>query len=398
MSVAATLAVRPKRHFPFTARHPWVHLASLVDAPSDLPCGAVVDLTTHDGHWIARGLYHPASRLRVRLYSWDREQQLDDDFFRNRIDQALARRRPLELAGSDQACRLVYSEADGLSGLIVDRYADTLVVQITSGVMETVLDPILQHLQSTLQPRAVVLRTDPKLQDAEQFTRASGVVFGTLDDDQPVIYQQNGLQLEVDLLTGQKTGTYLDQRDNHAAAARYAQGGTVLDMCCHTGGFGLLAAARGATHVLGVDSSDNALLAARRNADRNGLTNLDFQSGDCFDTLAAMAKEGRKFDTVVVDPPRLASSRKHLDAASRAYYRLNRSAIDLIPDGGTLVTCSCSGRLSRTDFLNILVDVARRAGRDITVMENRGAAPDHPMRISCPESDYLKCLICEISS
>lgn len=397
LSVAATLTVRPKRHFPFVARHPWVHRASLLDTPAELPRGAVVDLTSHDGQWIARGLYNPDSHLRLRLYSWDRQQSLDSDFFCSRIDQALARRRHLQLDSPDQACRLVYSEADGLSGLIVDRYADTLVVQLTAAALEPFLDALVGHLQQTIAPRAIVLRIDPKLQSSERFARSSGLIAGTLADDATILYRQHELQLEVDLLHGQKTGSYLDQRDNHAAAARYLSGRTVLDMCCHSGGFGLLAAARGAEHVLGIDGSETALAAARRNAERNQLTAIEFAAGDCFDTLAEMARAGRRFDAVILDPPRLASSRKHLDAATRAYYRLNRSAVDLVADGGILVTCSCSGRLSRSDFLNVLVDVGRRAGCDLTVMENRGAAPDHPMRVSCPESDYLKCLICEVS-
>ncbi|XZE55118.1 class I SAM-dependent rRNA methyltransferase [Planctomycetaceae bacterium SH139] len=396
MTSAATLAVKPSRQFPFLARHPWVHAASLIDIDPGLPRGAVVDLTTHDGHWIGRGLYNPNSGLRVRLYSWNRDLELDAEFFRRRIEEAIQRRACLGLGGADQAVRLVYSEADGLSGLIVDRYANTLVIQLTAAAIEEFLPPLVQYLQETLQPRAIVLRTDPKLQAAENFSLESSVIYGALDPEHPVAFRQNELHFEVDLVRGQKTGAYLDQRDNHAAAARYLTGRTVLDMCCHTGGFGLVAAARGAAEVLGVDSSQQALAAARRNADRNQLSNLQFETGDCFDTLAEMAKSRRKFGAVVVDPPRLAGSRAKVESALRAYYRLNRSAIDLLEPGGILVTCSCSGRVTRGDFLNTLVDVGRRGRRDITVLENRGAAPDHPMRVSCPESDYLKCLICEV--
>ena len=255
---------------------------------------------------------------------------------------------------------------------------------------------MLDHLASLFSPRAIVLRTDPKLQSSENYQRTSGLIHGTLEESAPIIYHQNNLQLEVDLVHGQKTGAYLDQRENHAAAAKYAADQNVLDVCCHTGGFGLLAAAQGARSVLGIDSSQNALAAAQRNADRNQLTNITFEAGDCFDTLTAMAKEGRTFGMVILDPPRMASTKKHIESALRAYYRLNRSAIDLLTPGGILVTCSCSGRVSRADFLNNLVDVGRRSSRDITVLENRSASIDHPMRVSCPESDYLKCLICEV--
>jgi 23S rRNA (cytosine1962-C5)-methyltransferase len=368
----------------------------LVDVQTDLPCGQVVDLTTHDGQWIARGLYNPASALRLRLYTWDRNQDLTVDFFKDRIDQAIHRRKMLGLTSDGTAYRLFYSEADGISGLIVDRYADTLSVQVTAAAIEPFLDPLIDHLMQSCDASAVVLRSDPKLQNAENFQAASGLIRGQLAADEPVTYSQNGLSLEVDLLLGQKTGAYLDQRENHAAAARLAVGRSVLDVCCHTGGFGLVAAAQGAESVLGIDGSQNALAAAERNAQRNGLTNIRFETGDCFDSLAAYAKDGKKYGMVILDPPRMANTKKHLESAMRAYYRLNRSAVDLLEPGGILVTCSCSGRVTRSDFLNNLVDVGRRASRDIIVLENRGASIDHPMRVSCPESDYLKCLICEV--
>lgn len=396
MVALPTVAVKPSRHFPFLSRHPWVHVSSLIDGQPQMSRGSVVDLVMHDGTWIARGLYNPDSKLRVRLYSWDPQQTLDGTFFANRISEAIQRRTTCGLDGPRQAVRLVYSEADGISGIIVDRYADALVVQLTSSAMEPYIDAVLDRLEESVRPRAIILRTDPKLQSAEGFQREGGVVRGSLADGESICYDQNGLSWTVDLLHGQKTGAYLDQRDNHAAAARYVVGRELLDMCCHTGGFGLVAAARGAGQVLGIDGSQQALDTARQNAERNGLTNITFSSGDCFDTLAAMATEGRKFGAVVVDPPRLAGTRKSVGSALRAYFRLNRSAVDLLDPGGILVTCSCSGRVSRADFLNTLVDVGRRAGRDITVLESRGAAPDHPMRISCPETDYLKCLICEV--
>ena len=397
MNVVATLAVRPSRQFPFLARHPWVHQGSLIENTADLPCGAVVDITTHDGHWIARGLYNPNSQLRVRLYSWDQQQELNDAFVRRRLDEAIQRRTLCGAIGDNEAYRLVYSEADGLSGLIIDRYAKAMVIQLTAAVMETWLDTIRDYLVEQFAPDAIILRMDPKLKDVERIQHENGIIHGGLPELGSLVYRQNDLMLEVDLLQGQKTGSYLDQRDNHVAAARYLSGRSVLDMCCHTGGFGLVAAARGARSVLGIDGSESVLETARHNSDRNQLSNITFESGDCFDTLAEMVKEGRRFDAVILDPPRLASSRKHIESATRAYYRLNRSALDLIENGGILVTCSCSGRVSRSDFLNVLVDAGRRARRDLTVLENRTAPADHPMRISCPESDYLKCLICQVT-
>jgi len=212
----------------------------------------------------------------------------------------------------------------------------------------------------------------------------------------PVCYRQNGLQLSSDLRSGQKTGGYLDQRFNHVAVARYLAGRRVLDVCCYRGGFGLVAAKAGAASVLGIDSSEPALVAAREAAQRNGIERVEFSNGDCFDELKALAEQGERFDAVILDPPRFAGSRHQIDSALRAYGRLNALAIDLLPSGGILATCSCSGRVSRSEFLNMLADVGRRRRRDLIVMESRGPAPDHPVAISCPESDYLKCVIAQV--
>lgn len=357
--------------------------------------GQVVNVTTSSGQWLARGLVNPRSRLRVRLYSWDSDQPLDVDWFRRRIDAALRRRR---LAGpllSDSASRLVFSESDGISGLIVDSYAGYLSVQLTAGALSPLLDSLLDHLQARLAPRAILLRVDEKTAAHEGLEPIGQWVRGEQPDG-PVLFRQHELTLSVDLAGGQKTGTYLDQQTNHLAAARYLGGRRVLDVCCYVGGFGLTAAAGGATEVIGVDSSERALAVAEQNAARNGLRNIQFFRADCFDFLRQAAAEGRRFDAVVLDPPRFAGSRHQLDAALRAYHKLNASALELLDEGGILVTNSCSGRVTRSDFLNMLCDVARRQRRSITVLESRGAAPDHPISVSCPETDYLKCMICEV--
>ncbi|WP_153559270.1 class I SAM-dependent rRNA methyltransferase [Roseimaritima sediminicola] len=426
MSNLPSVAVKPSRHFPFVARHPWVHASSLVESDAEIACGQAVDLVQHNGTWLARGLYNPHSGLRVRLYTWDRNQPLDDAFFCGRIDQALQRRRiaglladgggpspdgpdhngpdqngpyqngPYQngsLRGVSTAARLVFSESDGLSGLIVDQYADYLVVQMVSAAVLGRAEALLDHLNRRLQPRGIFVRTDAKTAKKEGIEQREGLERGE-QPGEAVTYTQNGLEWSVDLEHGQKTGGYLDQRENHAAAARYLAGRRVLDVCCYAGGFGLVAAAAGASEVLGIDSSQRALDAAAGNARRNGLSGVRFEKADCFDFLAA-AEAGR-FEAVVLDPPRFAGSRRQVDAALRAYARLNRGAVQCLPPGGILVTNSCSGSVSRSDFLNMLVDVGRKAGRDITVLESRSAAADHPMRVSCPESDYLKCMICEV--
>jgi 23S rRNA (cytosine1962-C5)-methyltransferase len=391
------LAVKPSRQFPFLSRHPWVHVSSLAQDGADLAVGQTIDLTGPDGQWIARGIVNPHSRLRVRLYSWNRDQTIGDEFIRGKIDQAIARRALVGLAADDGAQRLVFSESDGLSGLVVDRYARYLSVQITSGGLNRFRDVILDHLQATLQPAGICLRVDEKTASHEAMDQTEQWVRGTQPDG-PVLFVQNGLTWSVDLLGGQKTGTYLDQQANHAAAAHYLRGRRVLDVCCYAGGFGLVAAAAGATEVLGIDGSEKALEAAAENARRNNVSNISFAKADCFDFLHQAAAKGETFDAVVLDPPRFAGSRHQLDSALRAYQKLNAAAVQLLTPGGVLVTNSCSGRVSRSDFMNMLCEVSRKRSRAITILENRGAAPDHPISVSCPETDYLKCLICEVAS
>lgn len=376
----------------------------------ELRCGQIVDLVDHDGNWVARGLINPASRLRVRLYAFDSQTQLDADLWRSRIDAAIARRRLRGAVDDEGAERLIFSESDLLSGIIVDRYDDSLGVQFTAGALMRWKDEILQHLQCVTRSKHVVVRVDERTAKFEGLEHDEGMIWsgdsdrnssdsdisGDASFSGTVAYTQNGLSLQVDLLGGQKTGGYLDQRENHAAAAGYLRDRRVLDVCCYTGGFGLTAARAGAKSVLGVDSSQFALDAAAAAAERNGISNLDFLKSDCFDALKDFGEKGEQFDAVILDPPRFAGSRHQTESALRAYRRLNALATDLLAPGGILVTCSCSGRVSRSDFLNMLLDVGRRRGRDIVVLENRGPSPDHPVAVSCPESDYLKCLICQV--
>ena len=390
-----SLRLKPTRQFPFLARHPWVHAHALAEDGRDLSCGQVVDLLDHDGNWLARGLLNPASRLRIRLYAFDADVRIDEDLWRTRIDGAIRRRRLAGPRDENGAERLVFSESDLISGLIVDRYADCLGVQFTSGGLLRWRDAILDYLRSSLSVRSVVARIDPKTAKHEGVEVTEAGIGEEITSS--IAYRQNDLDLMVDLQSGQKTGGFLDQRYNHRAVARYLPGRRVLDVCCYTGGFGLVAAKHGAAEVLGIDSSQAALDAASLAAERNNLSSISFSKGDCFDTLKKLAEEGREFDAVILDPPRFAGSRHQIDSALRAYGRLNSLALDILPPGGVLVTCSCSGRVSRADFLNMLLDVGRRRRRDMVVMENRGPSPDHPVAISCPESDYLKCVIAEIS-
>ena len=393
----ATVILKPRRARPFFGRHPWV-LDSAVDRVEGSPeDGAVVDLVTHDGAFVARGLWNSQSRLRVRLYAFDAATQLDDGFWRRRIDAAIALRRALGLDEPAGAARLVNSEGDDLSGLIVDRYGEYLAVQVTALAMLPRLELIADVLQDVAAPRGILLRgAERGLSKLEGLHLPDRLLRGA-EPEGPIFVTEHGLRFGVDLAEGQKTGFYLDQRDNRQAAARFATGRRVLDMFCYSGGFAVACAVAGrARSVLAVDTSAKATALARANADFNGAANVAVETADGFEKLDALAAAGETFGMVVLDPPKFARSRGAVDDALRAYHRINRVACDLLEPGGILVTCSCSGSVTREDFLQMLAGVAQRSGRSLQLLEIRGAAADHPVSVSCLEGEYLKCVIARV--
>ena len=394
----ATALLKPRRARPFFGRHPWV-LDSAIDRVEGEPAdGGVVDLLTHDGKFVARGLWNSQSRLRVRLYAFDPGVALDESLWQARLERAVALRRSLGLDDRAGACRLVNSEGDDLSGLVVDRYGEYLAVQVTALVIEPRLAPICDALESLLRPRGILLRgAERGLSKLEGLHLPDRLLRGTAPDG-PVFVEEHGLRFGIDLAEGQKTGFYLDQRDNRQAAARHARGRRVLDMFCYSGGFALACAVTGgAASVLAVDTSSKATSLVAANTALNGAANVAVETADAFEKLDALAAAGETFGMVVLDPPKFARSRATLDDALRAYHRINRVACDLLEPGGILVTCSCSGSVSRDDFLEMLAGVAQRAGRTIQLLEVRGAAADHPVSASCLEGEYLKCVIARVA-
>jgi 23S rRNA (cytosine1962-C5)-methyltransferase len=394
----ATVILKPKRARPFFGRHPWV-LDSAVQRVDGSPAdGDVVDLATHDGTFVARGLWNAGSRLRVRLYAFDPAVRLDDVLWQARLEAAVGLRRTLGLDDRAGAARLVNSEGDDLSGLIVDRYGDYLAVQVTALAMARRLEPLADMLVAAVAPRGILLRgAERGLARLEGLQLPDRVLRGT-GPTGPIFVVEQGLKFGVDLAEGQKTGYYLDQRDNRHAAARYARGRRVLDMFCYSGGFAVACAvAGGARSVLAVDSSAKAAALARANADLNGAANVTVEAADAFEKLDALRSAGERFGMVVLDPPKFARSRAALDDALRAYHRINRVAVDLLEPGGILVTCSCSGSVAREAFLEMLGGVAQRSGRGLQILESRGAAPDHPVSASCLEGEYLKCVIARVT-
>jgi 23S rRNA (cytosine1962-C5)-methyltransferase len=404
----AKVVLLPRKALPFYGRHPWV-LSSAVQKveafggkklKEEKLDGEVVALYNEKNKFVARGFYNGHSRIRVRLFTWSEGEALDETLFRRRIARAILLREQIgheAVANREQtATRLVFSEGDGLSGLVIDRYGEYLVVQATSMGIAKRLEMIVGILQDLLRPKGILLRADKSMAKLEGVEFAEEHHWGELPEGQLTI-QENGIAFGLDLREGQKTGFYLDQRENRKAAATYMQGRRVLDMFCYTGGFALAAVKLGgAKEALGIDGSKKAIAQAEANAALNHLTNCKFEVSDAFKTLDRLQGDGTRFDAVVLDPPKFARNRSTVNSALMAYHRVNRQAVDLLEPGGILVTNSCSGSVKREDFLQMLSGVAQKSGRDIQILEVRGASADHPVSATCLETEYLKCVICRV--
>ncbi len=389
------VTLKPRRAQPFFARHPWVFSGAVARIEGEAGPGAEVALLTEHGEFIARGLFNPSSNIQVRLYGWDANRPLDEDFWASRLDEAIRLRRDiLQLAGPESACRLVFSEADGISGLVVDRYGDWLSVQMTSLALAARREMLTKLLAQKLSPAGIWLRTERGIREAEGLEIADGLLSGAAPP-RPVIISEHGLRYGVDIVEGQKTGFFLDQRDNRREFARYVRGGRVLDLCCYTGGFAMNAVRHGAARdVRAIDVSEPALTIARANAEQNGLAgSIHFEKSDAFKALETLRAADEKFDVAVLDPPKLARHSRGVPEALRGYHSLNRLAMEVLVDDGILVTCSCTGYVERTAFENMLAEAALSAKRRFQILEVRGASADHPTSSACPETNYLKCYI-----
>jgi 23S rRNA (cytosine1962-C5)-methyltransferase len=392
----ARVTLQARRARPFYGRHPWVYAGAISSVAGDPADGDVVDLYSHANNFIARGLYNSQSKIRVRLYAWTPEQALDRDFFAQRIDAARRLRQDiLGLGGPGQAYRLVFSESDGLSGCTVDCYDAWLVVQFTSLGLAQRKEILAEVLAQAMHPAGIYLRTERGIGQLEGLSLQDEPLWGQVPAE-PVTIVEHGVRFLVNLAEGQKTGFYLDQRDNRQAVARLARGRRVLDAFCYTGGFGLHAARAGASSVLGVDASEPALALARENAQLNGLQNVSFVRADVFAHLQKLVEQQERFGLVVLDPPKFARARNAVEEALRGYRRLQTLALRLLEPDGILVTCCCSGLITTDMLEDLLAQLAVEERREIQLLQRGGQAPDHPVAVVCPESSYLKCLICRV--
>jgi 23S rRNA (cytosine1962-C5)-methyltransferase len=367
--------------------HPWIFSSDVTDRGAAQP-GAAVTVLDPRGKPLGTAHYSSTSQITLRLLS-ARGEEIDREFFLRRLTAAVDYRN--RIVRDTEAYRVVHAEADLLPGLIVDRYGDYLVIQTLDQGMEKAQEAIVSCLTELLHPKGIVARNDVAVRAHEELPLETRVLAGEIPPAVPV--RMNGFLLEADLLSGQKTGIFLDQRQNYGAAAAYI-GGSALDCFSSTGGFALHLA-RHCSHVEAVDSSAPALAVGARNAAANGITNITFREADVFDLLAGYVSARRRFDAVVLDPPAFAKSRRNLEAAARGYKEINLRALRLLDPGGILVTCSCSHHMSEADFLQVIAEAALDANRRLRVIERRTQAHDHPILLTVPETHYLKCLILE---
>jgi 23S rRNA (cytosine1962-C5)-methyltransferase len=385
-----TVKVSPRGTSRLKNGHVWVYRSDIVSAEGVLP-GSVVTVRDHRGQLLGTALYSSSSQIAIRLISRDPVVDLPV-LLRQRIADAIAYRE--KVVHDTNAYRVIFSEADFMPGLIVDRYNDVLSVQILTQAIdaEIVRDTLVSELAGRLRPASIVERVDPRVRQLEELPqRSSALLKG---EKTSTVVTMNGVQFKFEALEGQKTGAFLDQRENYAAAAQYAYG-EALDVFCYHGGFALHLASR-CSHVAGVDSSRPALEVADQNAELNH-REIEWIEANAFDLLKDYSNSGQRYDTVVLDPPAFAKSKRELEAAMRGYKELNLRALKMIRPGGLLVTCSCSYHVSSTDFITMLADAARDSRRTARLLEVRGQAKDHPILLDIPETAYLKCVIAYVS-
>jgi 23S rRNA (cytosine1962-C5)-methyltransferase len=371
-----------------TSGHPWIYRADLIHA-ADAEPGAIVEVVDRRKRFWGQALYSSKSQIALRMLTRER-RPFDRAFLAERIRAAAQWRA--RIASGAQAYRLVASEGDLLPSLIIDRYAECLVIQTLSQGIERLKPALVEILQEEFSPLAILERNDVAVRALEGLSEQTGVLAG--EEVSEVEVEENGTRFSFDLRRGQKTGGFLDQRENRAASQSYARG-RVLDAFCYAGGFALTLAPR-AESVLGVDSSAEALALARRNQELNGAANVEWKEANCFDFLKAADQAGERFDTVVLDPPPFARHKSNLDSALRGYKELNLRALKMLNPGGCLITCSCSYHVSEADFLGAVAEAALDAHRTVQVVERRTQSRDHPILLTVPETHYLKCLILRV--
>ena len=369
--------------------HPWIFSNEVAAVEGNPPDGGLVDIFDHRGAYLGRAYYNHHSLICARVLT-RRRDEIDMEFFARRFERALRLRETL--CPGERTLRLVYGEADQVPGLVVDRYEDVLAVQIQTLGIEVRAEMVREALERTVAPRGAVRVADSPLRALEGLPRERGLWWGEVPPRVEV--ELEGFRVEADLLLGQKTGLFLDQRLNRRHLEACARDKRVLDLFCYQGEWALHAARGGAREVIAVDSSAPALEAAARNLERNGQAGpVRLRQGDCFDVLRELERANERFGAIVLDPPALVKSQRHLAQGARAYRDLNVAAMRLLEASGTLITCSCSHHLDDALFRRVLLEAARAAARPFRVLAWTGEPPDHPQLLAVPETHYLKCAV-----
>ena len=389
--VSPRLVLKPGREKSLKHRHPWVFSGAMDRVEHEPAAGEMITVTSSDGAFLATAAYSPTSQIRARAWSFDPKDSVDAGFLRKRLEESVSRRRwGLE---QSNACRLVHSESDGLPGVIADQYGDTIVLQILSAGAEKWRDFWPKTLAEITGAKNVYERSDAEVRELEGLPPRTGAIIGQVKG--PVPITEDGVRYEVDVVHGQKTGFFLDQRENRALAGLLAKDANVLNAFCYTGGFTLSALKGGAKHVLSLDTSTEALDLARRNVKLNDLdaSKAEWLAEDVFAYLRKLRDQGKHFDLIVLDPPKFAPTEKHVEKAARAYKDINLWAMKMLAPGGHLLTSSCSGAVSADLFQKIVAGAAADARADLVIERRLGASPDHPVSIHFPEGEYLKGLL-----
>ncbi len=392
-----SIVLNPGREKSLLRRHPWVFSGAIERVEGDPRPGETVEILTSERDFLGIGAYSPHSQIRVRVWTFQKDQPVDASFFRARMVGAIGARAP-RLTGKESACRLINAESDGLPGMVVDQYGEFLVCQFLSAGSEHWKDEIILQLRQILSPAGIYERSDVDIRLKEGLELRTGTLWGDLPPDLLQI-QEGPCRFLVDIRKGHKTGFYLDQRENRQTLADYAHGSSVLNCFAYTGGFGIWALRGGADHVTEVESSAGAVELAGRNLEINGFDSLkvDHLQGDVFQVLREFRNFNRRFDLIALDPPKFVDSRSRMLKGTRGYKDINLLAFKLLNPGGILFTFSCSGLVPPDLFQKIVADAALDAGRDAQILRTLTQAPDHPTALNFPEGAYLKGLVCRAS-
>ena len=390
----AQLILKPDKDFSLRRHHPWIFATSVAHIEGRARPGDTVEVVAHGGKILGKAAWSPESKIRARMWTFDAREIIDDVFFKRRVTAAIARRAALPGLVQQQGLRLIHAESDGLPGVIADRYGETIVLALTSAGAEKWRNAIVGALKNSAGCARIYERSDSDVRKLEGLTPTNGWLLG--EGDTRVVIEENGVKLGVDIVTGHKTGFYLDQRDNRLLLRELSAAKRVLNCFCYSGGFSMQALAGGASEVVSIDSSTPALEMARANLALNpalDAARAEWRDADVFAELRGLLEVSQQFDIVVLDPPKFAPSASYADRASRAYKDINLHAFRLLAPGGLLMTYSCSGGIGLELFQKIVAGAALDAGRSARIVRRLHGSADHPVALNFPEGEYLKGLL-----